>query len=104
MASNKLQNLHSTPIRGSMLKKDEIPSKRYKESEKRLFQTCPDIHKVCARCNKNFTRAQNYLQCKGCKLCFCNRCSELSKSAFDILNSGELEDFRWSCKSFKILL
>ena len=104
MASNNLA--HSTPRSSKNLtfKSIENPEKRYKESDKRLFQTSPEVNKVCTRCNKKNSRGQNYLQCKGCKLCFCNRCTELSKSAFDILISGELDDFKWSCKSCETMI
>ena len=67
MASN---NLHSTPKGNSLFNKSGRPDKRFRDSEKRGLQLSPDVSKVCARCNNDFKKGDNFMQCKGCKLFF----------------------------------
>ena len=68
-------------------------SKRYRvgsdESEAEIqYQRCDNI--VVER-----------IACSGCKLEYCLECANVSKTLFSLIIEGELEDFKWSCRSCK---
>lgn len=37
--------------------------------------------------------------CSGCKLFFCLKCARISENLYQCIMNGEMEDFRWSCRS-----
>ncbi|KAL4238586.1 hypothetical protein ACF0H5_003293 [Mactra antiquata] len=89
MASN-FDNRTSTPKRTTFtLSQDE---------RKRLWNASPK--NKCSRCN-NVMKNDECTECKGCNLPFCRLCTGLSRSAFSLLKSEELDDYSWHCKSCK---
>lgn len=63
---------------------------------KRMRVASSDEEATCQKCD---TVVQESIISSGCKLNYCLKCAQVSQSLFDIIHSGELENFMWSCRS-----
>ncbi|XP_060574693.1 uncharacterized protein LOC132732313 [Ruditapes philippinarum] len=73
----------------------------YGNETKRKFISSPEIsEKSCAKCEDEIVE-KSKVECQSWKLYFCARCSGLSTTVIDLMLNGELQDYRYNCKSCK---
>ena len=63
---------------------------------KRMRVASSDEEVMCQKCD---IVVKESIICSGCKLNYCLRCTQVNQSLFDIIHSGELENFMWSYRS-----
>lgn len=103
MASNfpeQSNKFHSTPIRGNPPRGEKEWRSRLELDPKRKHLSSPELlYNNCAKCDNELDEYK--IDCKGCKLNFCARCSGLNSAVIGLILSGALEDYDFHCKCCK---
>ncbi len=91
---------YSTPKR-NLLSQRGCTENRAKITKKRSRTSPSNLFNTCVRCDNEINTGSAFLECNGCKLNFCLRCTGLSRSVYNCISSGELDEFQWACTSCK---
>ena len=67
-----------------------------RQTLKRMRVASSDEEVMCQKCD---VVVKESIICSGYKLNYCLKCAQVNQSLFDIIHSGELENFMWSCRS-----
>ena len=83
---------NSISSRDSSLSRGENKRQRQESGEQDQSGT------ICQKCDLLVAKA---IDCAVCKLAFCLGCAKVSRTLFQCLMEGELDNFHWTCRSCK---
>ena len=63
---------------------------------KRIRVGSDDLETECQKCSNIVSES---ITCSGCKLGYCLKCAKISETLYKCIQSGEMDQFMWSCIS-----
>ena len=72
-----------------------------KPDNKRPRQSSTDSETSGFMCNKCEFLYEKSVSCSGCKLSFCLKCARVTETLYNCIVAGEMDDFHWTCRSYK---
>ena len=76
-----------------------VVSAQGKQDAKRPRQDSSEVELSLYICQKCDNKVDDGVTCTGCKLLFCISCAKISPSLYNCMMTGEMDSFRWNCKS-----